>query len=122
MLAIMGYAGFLLLVSTIAATGAAGYHFTAALDEARPRFTPALEEAARVARVAIDVLIWDRSLPTSTRRKFFLSMVFGSLAAGCAALLMWRQGPPLGALLVGVVFILGAGTTFARWLKYRDRL
>lgn len=117
----MGHIGFLLLVSTIAAIGASGYYFTAALDEARPRFPPTLREE-EVARVAIDVLIWDPSLPTSTRRKFFLSMVFGSSAAGCAALFMWIQGPPLGALLVGAVFILVAGTTFMRWLKYRDRL
>ena len=117
----MDHIGFLLLVGTIAAIGAAGYHFTAALDEAQPRFPPALQEE-EAARIAIDVLIWDRSLPTTTRRKFFLSMVFGSLAAGCAALFMWVQGPPLGALLVGGVFVLCAGTTFTRWLKYRDRL
>jgi len=117
----MDHIGFLTLVGTIAAIGAAGYHFTAALDEAQPRFPPALQQE-EAARVAIDVLIWDRSLPASTRRKFLLSMVFGSLAAGCAAMFMLAQGPPLGALLFGGVFVLGTGTTLARWLKYRDRL
>ncbi len=117
----MDHIGFLTLVGTIAAIGAAGYHFTAALDEARPRFRPALPEED-AARVAIDVLIWDRSLPTSTRRKFLLAMVFGSLAAGCAAMFMLVQGPPLGTLLFGGMSIVGAGTTLARWLQYRDRL
>ena len=108
----------LLLLAGVASFFAAIYLFVVALAEARPYFPPGFQDDPS-SRYAFDTYIWERSVPASARRKYFLALVCASAAMGCIALEMALHGSTMSAVLFSVVFLFMAGVTLSRWSKYR---
>ena len=111
----------LLLILTFAFLIAAASFYSSAFDQATPWFPPEFRDASRV-RVALDVLIWDRSFPVEARRKYLLSLGLAAVAMLCAAIFLQLQDQFVGAVCFACLFVLGVGCVLVRWVKYKDRL
>ena len=109
------------ILGAITAFCASGYFLSTALSEARPKFPPPFQDEES-SRYAIDIFIWERTVSAGTRRKYLLSLLCFSLAAGCVMLLMVTYGSPFAIALFGAVFFAMACTTLMRWIKYRADL
>lgn len=111
----------LLLLLTVAFLIAAGNFYWTALEQVRPWFPPEFRDEYRV-RIALDILIWERSFPAGARRKYLLSTGFGVAAMLCAAILLYLHGQVIGSAGFACVFAYGVGYLLMRWAKYKDRL
>ena len=106
------------ILGAIAAFCASGYFLSTALAEARPKFPPPFQDEES-SRYAIDIFIWERTVSAGTRRKYLLSLLCFSLAAGCVMLLVMIHGSPFMIAVFGAFFLVMACTALMRWIKYR---
>lgn len=111
----------LLLLLTFALLIAAAGLYSAAFEQVTPWFPPEFRDPYRV-RVALDVLIWERSFPVEARRKYLLSIGLAAVAMLCAAIFLQLQDQFVGAVCFACLFALGVGCALVRWVKYKDRL
>ena|SRR5215471_10608365 len=111
----------LLLLLTFAFLIAAASFYFSAFDQAAPWFPPEFRNDSRV-RIALDVLIWERSFPAEARRKYLLSIGLAAVAMLCAAILLQLQDQFVAAVCFACLFVLGVGCALVRWVKYKDRL
>jgi hypothetical protein len=100
----------------------AGYSYWSAYLEARPRLAPQFQDS-RIARLALDTLIWDAAIaPKRARRQYLISHVFAAISAIPLAVCVWVHGQFVGAAIFTALGVCGAGVAFYRWRKYKDLL
>jgi hypothetical protein len=110
---------WLLIWAFVILLGITAYFSVSALQQIRP-LLPIQFRDPLTSRYALDAFVWDTSMPASARRNYMISLIAATAAAACITGFMFLQGAMDGALAFAVVFILTAGLTVTRWIKYRD--
>ena len=110
-----GMSPIVLIVALVFGLVAAAY-YARALQQIQPRLvSPLRDEVA--ARHALDVIARWKLIPAQARRDYVLSLAYSCVFIVCVGILAYREGSRVVAVIFAGIALLGAATTFARWLR-----